>query len=117
VRPDALARRLRVTTKQATRFMVKAGIKDATWKALHDRLGFGPVFPICHRPDEMAKMLGVSRGSVRRWIESGKLVPLPYLRPARIPADQTMAFMAARSTGRASPLTRHGALPMQKGTP
>jgi len=64
--PGALARRLRVTTKQASHFLVATGLADASWGVLHDRLGFGPVFPICHRPDEVAKMLGVSDGCVTR---------------------------------------------------
>ena len=117
VYPGALARRLRITRKQASRFLVAAGLVEASWETLHDRLGFGRSFPICHRTDEVAKMLGVSRRSVCGWIQSGKLTALPYLRPARIPADQTMAFMAARSTGRVTHLTLDAALPIQKGTP
>jgi len=115
--PGALARRLRITPKQASHFLVAVGLQGATWEALHDRLGFGPAFPICHRPDEVAIMLGVSSRSVRRWIKSRKLTALPHLRPTRIPADQTMAFLVAHSTGKVTPLTRHGALPTEKETP
>lgn len=44
--------------------------------------------PILYRPSQAARLIGVSRMTIYRWIESGRIMPVFVRRQPRIPCDQ-----------------------------
>lgn len=88
VSAEGLARRLRITPRQAQRFLDGSGLSHASWGDVSQRLGFERGHPVCYSVAEVAAMLGVSANAVRAWIKAGKLVALPGVRPIRLPANR-----------------------------
>ena len=61
-----------------------------------------PLPPPAYRPDEVARMFGVTPQTVKRWRQTGKITF--YMTPggqSRFPRDTTDALLAASQTKRA----------------
>jgi len=50
-----------------------------------------------YTPRELAMLLHVSRVTVYRWIEAGKICPLCTLKPIRIPRSEVKKILATMS--------------------
>lgn len=47
-------------------------------------------------PSEVALLLGVSKVTVYRWIQSGTIIPLLKIRPYKIPAEEVQKLLSLK---------------------